>query len=81
MEREPGLVEAAASLLGDFGLPASIEQTDFTHWPLEADLVFMYMWPEEIPACLEHFAEVAAVGARLLSFDGGDNLTLVEKEA
>jgi len=40
----------------------------------------MYMWPAEIPTCLEHFAKVAPSGSRLLSFDGGDNLTLFEKK-
>jgi len=80
IERDGFLAEKAESLLNDFGLPATIEQGDFTHWPLEADLVFMYMWPAEIPACLEHFAKVAPPGSHLLSFDGGDHLTLFIKK-
>lgn len=77
VERDLALTQKAETLLSDFGLRAEVSCADLRHWPIEADLIYMYMWPEETPAMLEHFARKAPRTCQLLVYNGGDTLRLV----
>jgi len=77
VEQSRILAGEARALMSDFGLQAAIHCADLFSWPFDAELVYMYMWPKDMPRCLEHFARQAPARCRLLYFDGGTTLTLV----
>lgn len=68
------LVEKSRALLDRFGFDSEIHRGDFLTSDIGADVVFVYCWPSQINAALEHFASTARHASWLLLADGAERI-------
>lgn len=73
------LVQQSRELLAEFDLKSPIELGDCFERRDQADLYFVYYWPNRVVQTEAHFREVAPAGSRLLIYYGPADVRWIEK--
>ncbi|MCA9192379.1 MAG: hypothetical protein KDB03_11475 [Planctomycetales bacterium] len=79
IEMHAPLAELSRELLAEHGLKAQIEIGDYFEHHAEADVYFVYCWPNRVVRTEERFLEIAPVGARLITYYGRNDVRWMQK--